>query len=174
MKLNNKGEKDITNFAWTEFGGGWGNPKWLDTDVELDDGQSKDYTVDFVVTNQPQKYVFAANVHGDMPKYELNKTNNSLVIIVAPDGVDLAASIVPTQKTYRARSFPYMTACNVSGIRLDNGVFEVPAVINVTLSDGLRIESLITPSRPVASGASQLSGTLREPEPILQGLRFSL
>ncbi len=136
VKLNNKGDKDITNFAWTEYGGGWGNPKWLDTDVELDDGQSKDYTVDFVVTNQPQKYVFAANVYGDKPRYELNKANNSLVIIVAPDGVDLAASIAPTQKTYRARSFPYMTACNVSGIRLDNGDYEVPAVINVTLSDG--------------------------------------
>ena len=136
VTLWNEGEHDITNFAWTEYGGGWGNPKWLDTDVELGDGESKNYTVDFVVTDQPQKYVFAANVYGDKPVYELNKANNSLVIIVAPDGVDLAASIAPTQKTYRARSFPYMTACNVSGIRLDNGEFEVPAVINVTLSDG--------------------------------------
>ena len=81
VKLNNNGVKGTTNLGWIESGGSWQKPNVIASSVTLDEGEYKDYKLEFEVPEQGQeKITFKANTDGKTPEEELIQDNNELVI----------------------------------------------------------------------------------------------
>lgn len=132
----NKGTYGETDLAWIKEGQPWSEGTWLDKEIKLGKYGKKDYTVDFVVSDKEQKYVFKANVDGKTPAEEKNQSNNTLIITVRPAGVDVACSISPTRPTYTVSSFPTTIPANWKIWRNDDGDFEVPVQYTVQVVNG--------------------------------------
>ena len=60
--------------------------------ITLDKDEFKTFDVTVTVPEQTSKLYFLANVNGETPKAEQVKENNSMVIIIEPEGIDLAMS----------------------------------------------------------------------------------
>ncbi|HZK43389.1 MAG TPA: hypothetical protein VFC73_03805, partial [Syntrophomonadaceae bacterium] len=99
VTLHNQGEEDITNFACTWYGAGWDSPLWLEGDISLAKGESKEFTIPVTVPDfgKENRLVFRANVDGATPSSELNQDNNIMIITVQPDGLDIAVKLAPRQ-----------------------------------------------------------------------------
>ncbi|MGI5879503.1 MAG: hypothetical protein ACOX6L_02760 [Syntrophomonadaceae bacterium] len=109
VNLYNIGTKGSTDYraVWGGKGNdpstGWkgDNPPFKATDtkdgeetdlITLDKGESKTFEVTVVVPEQTSKLYFLANTDKNTPKTEQIQENNMMVIIIEPEGIDLAMS----------------------------------------------------------------------------------
>ena len=84
VKLNNNGVKGTTNLGWIESGGSWSKPNVIASSVTLDEGEYKDYKLEFEVPEQGQekKVTFRANLNDKTPASEVYLENNQLTITI--------------------------------------------------------------------------------------------
>ena len=84
VKLNNNGVKGTTNLGWIESGGSWSKPNVIASSVTLDEGEYKDYKLEFEVPEQGQekKVTFRANLDDKTPASEVYLENNQLTITI--------------------------------------------------------------------------------------------
>ncbi len=84
VTLNNNGVKDTTNLGWIESGGSWQKPNVIASSVTLDEGEYKDYKLEFEVPEQGQekKVTFRANLDDKTPASEVYLENNQLTITI--------------------------------------------------------------------------------------------
>lgn len=99
VTLHNIGSSSITDFACTWYGSGWANPVWTQKEIAVEKGQSLDFTVPVTIPQpgQETRLVFRANIDGKTPKSEINQDNNSMIIIVRPEGFDIAVELTTNQ-----------------------------------------------------------------------------
>ena len=93
VNLYNQGEKDVTNFGCTWYGSGWEEVVWGEPELEVEKGSPLSFTIPVAIPahGEETRLVFRANVDGETPSTEVNLNNNTMVIIVRPEGeIDLA------------------------------------------------------------------------------------
>ena len=140
VNLFNSGERgDTTDFkaVWEGQGDdpvyGWKGkyPPWNAGLVDVCKGDKKTFNVTVTVPDKAAKLYFKSNTDGNTPVSEINTNNNIMVIVIQPDGIDLAATTQDCNYS-EVPGVPVNVCVDFDLSRLDTQPIPVDAVINWT------------------------------------------